>query len=126
MIKHRKTSEPQQLSFDIDSLLRKSVKMMTTDEIFGSLGSIDIVDLKEDRRVERKVSGVSARALGDYFSIFANTPPDGGIILIGVDDDGSVSGCDSASQNHLNDLERAGDIFLFRCALCMSDCRPIK
>ncbi|CCJ06654.1 ATP dependent DNA helicase RecG [Methylocystis sp. SC2] len=96
--------------FDIDSLLCKSVKMMTVDEIFRSLTNIPIVDIMEDRRIERKVVGVSARSLSDYFSIFANTPPDGGIILIGVDDDGSVSGCDAANQHHVNELERSGDV----------------
>jgi ATP-dependent DNA helicase RecG len=110
MVKYKNINDPHQLSFDLDSLLRKSAKMMTVDEIFSSLINIPIVDLKEDRRIERKVVAVTASALGDYFSIFANTPPDGGIILIGVENNGTVSGCDSASQQHLNDLERAGTL----------------
>jgi ATP-dependent DNA helicase RecG len=123
MAKFKIYKDPEQLSFDIDALLRKSVKMMTTDEIFSSLETIDLVDAKEDRRLERKPSGVSARALGDYFSIFANTPPDGGIILVGVENDGSISGCDSAQQSHLNDLERSGDSY---CADARYECKTVR
>jgi ATP-dependent DNA helicase RecG len=123
MVKYRNINDPQQLSFDLDSLLSKSVKMMTVDEIFSSLKTIPIVDLKEDRRIERKVAAVTPSALGDYFSIFANTPPDGGIILIGVENDGTVSGCHSASQQHLNDLERAGDTY---CSEARYECQTVR
>jgi ATP-dependent DNA helicase RecG len=79
MAKYRNINDPRQLSFDLDSLLKKSAKMMTVDEIFASLTAIPIVDFKEDRRIERKVAGVTASALGNYFSVFANTPPDGAL-----------------------------------------------
>src|SRR5258708_13995034 len=87
----KKLREPEQLSFDIDSLMRKSTRMMNVDEIFRDLPSIPLVELQEDRRIERKVSNVSAKSLADYYSIFANTPPDGGIILIGVDTNGKIA-----------------------------------
>lgn len=82
---------------------------MTVDDIFMSLSTMPLAELHEDRRIERKVAGVAPRSLADYFSIFANTAPDGGIILIGVENDGSVAGCGLVNQGHLNDLERAGD-----------------
>src|SRR5947209_6777262 len=82
---------PNQLSFDLATPLPREIKLMSVDEIYARLESITPVDAKEDRRIERKPAGVSARALGDYFSIFSNTPPEGGIILIGVEDDGSVT-----------------------------------
>ncbi len=123
MVKSNFRTSGHQLSFDIDSLIKKSVKLMTVDEIFSSLNTIPSADLKEDRRIERKVVGISAKALADYFSIFANTAPDGGIILIGIDDDGSVSGCDSASQQHINDLERAGDV---HCSDARYECQTVR
>ena len=114
---------PQQLSFDIDALLRKPSRMMNVDEIFVNLKDLPLIELNEDRRIERKVVGVSARSLSDYFSIFANTPPDGGIILIGVENSGAVSGCNSADQSHLNDLERSGDSF---CPDARYECQTVR
>jgi ATP-dependent DNA helicase RecG len=64
----------------------------------------------EDRRFERKAAGIQVQALGDYLSILANTPPDGGLIAIGIEDDGTYSGCSGTNVKHLNELERSGDI----------------
>jgi len=66
--------------------------------------------LKEDRRIERKSAGISQRALGDYICMWANTTPFGGLVVVGMEDDGAISGCRSTAMSHLNDLERAGDI----------------
>ena len=96
---------------------------MSVDDIFNVIEKVDPVDAKEDRRIERKPAGISARALSDYFSIFANTSPDGGVILIGVEDDGSISGCASASQKHLNDLERTGDV---HCSDAKYDLKTVR
>ena len=101
---------PRQLDLDLPVKPSQAIRLMGVDEIFDRLRDIEPVDAVEDLRIERKPAGISARALSDYFSIFANTPPDGGIILVGVEDDGSVSGCGSAHQKHLNELERAGDV----------------
>src|SRR5947207_14778068 len=119
----KRLRDPEQLSFDIDSLMRKSTRMMSVDEIFRDLANISLVELHEDRRIERKVAGVSAKSLADYYSIFANTPPDGGIILIGVENSGQVSGCVATSQNQLNDLERAGDNY---CPEARYECQTVQ
>ncbi len=118
----KKLREPEQLSFDIDLLIRKSTRMMSVDELFSGLSSIPLVELQEDRRIERKIASVSPKSLADYYSIFANTPPDGGIILIGVENNGQISGCLSTNQNHLNDLERAGDNY---CPEARYECQTI-
>ena len=92
-----------QLSFEFTHLL-----LMDPDDIYA-LGDPRLLQaLKEDRRVERKPAGIHGRALGDYFSMWANTPPAGGLIVIGLSDDGSVAGCSGVSVGHLNDLESAG------------------
>ena len=103
-------SVAEQLRFDLAISPGKDLRLCDASEIYSLLGHIKTVDLVEDRRIERKPAGITARALADYFSIFANTPPEGGIILVGVEDDGRISGCRKASQTHINDLERAGDV----------------
>jgi ATP-dependent DNA helicase RecG len=65
---------------------------------------------REDRRVERKPVGVQPRELGDLFSEFANTPG-GGLIAVGVENDGLLSGCKCRDSAWLNKLEHAGDIY---------------
>lgn len=100
-----------------------TIKLLSVDEIFSRLNTIRVETLLEDRRIERKVVGVSARSLGEYFSIFANSGPDGGIILIGIDDDGTVSGCITASQSHLNELERSGDTY---CPDARYKCKTVR
>lgn len=69
------------------------------------------IDAEEDQRIERKSASYNARALGDYFSMWANTPPFGGIVLVGVEDDGRITGCKKQSTSHINDLQRAGDVY---------------
>ena len=41
--------------------------------------------------------------------MFANTKPDGGLVVVGQEDDGGMSGCLRSSTEHLNDLERTAD-----------------
>jgi hypothetical protein len=41
--------------------------------------------------------------LSEYFSMWANTVPDGGLLAIGIEDGGKVAGCHSLSSNELND-----------------------
>lgn len=65
----------------------------------------------EDRRFERKTVSVSAQDIGNYLSILANSAPDGGLIGIGIEDDGKFSGCARADFRRLNELERAGDVY---------------
>ncbi len=66
--------------------------------------------LKEDRRIEYKPVGVQPRELGDIYSQFANTPG-GGLIAIGVENDGKISGCKCRDAARLNKLERSGDVY---------------
>ena len=99
-------SLPEQLSLDFP---RNTLPLLTVSEIYEKADQNLLEALKEDRRLERKPAGVHSKALGDYFSMFANTKPDGGLIVIGQDDDGQMSGCSQISQHHLNDLERTAD-----------------
>jgi ATP-dependent DNA helicase RecG len=83
----------EQLDFDLTIPLEKDVRLLSVAEVYSVIDRIAPVDLKEDWRFERKAAGVPPRSLADYFSIFANTAPEGGIILIGIEDDGMITGC---------------------------------
>ena len=82
--------------------------LMTVEEIYER-ASVDLLqNLNEDRRIERKPSGIQPQALGEYFSMWANTAPDGGIVIVGMEDRGAASGCSGLSQKQLNRLEKTG------------------
>jgi ATP-dependent DNA helicase RecG len=59
----------------------------------------------------RKPAGIHARALGDYYSIWANTVPHDGLIAVGIENDGTITGCSFLSPARLNDLERSGQVY---------------
>jgi ATP-dependent DNA helicase RecG len=93
-----------QLKFSFKELL----PLLTPDEIYSSVSTKLIDELKEDRRVERKPAGIHGRALGEYYAMWANTVPDGGLVFVGVEDNGAISGCSHLSEGDLNEKEKAG------------------
>ncbi len=101
----------EQLGFDFTIPYRKPVRLWSVDELFDGMDSRIAVDAGEDQRIERKRASYAARELGEYFSMWANTAPDGGIIVLGVENDGRLSGTVRTAQEHVNELQRAGDIF---------------
>lgn len=84
-------------------------ELLTVDELYSRLDDSLIARLTEDPRIERKSPGVHAAALADYLVMFANTPPDGGMVLVGVEDDGRVTGCQGLPTERRNSLQKAGD-----------------
>jgi ATP-dependent DNA helicase RecG len=80
----------EQLSFKYKESL---LQLLSVDEIYHKADGRMLVELKEDRRIERKPAKIHARELGEYFSMWANTAPDGGIMALGVENDGAFSGC---------------------------------
>lgn len=95
----------EQLAFDFNAPLPTLPQLWTPDDIFTSCDQAVIERFKEDNRVERKRAQVSQRDLADYLSMWGNTQPHGGIVFIGVEKDGSISGCAGTETNHLNDLQ---------------------
>jgi ATP-dependent DNA helicase RecG len=89
--------------------VKKSLLLSVT-EIYSTATQTILEELKEDRRIERKPIGVRSLNLGDYFSMWANTKPDGGIIVVGQENDGAMSGCIKGGQNQINEVERAGNV----------------
>jgi ATP-dependent DNA helicase RecG len=94
-----------ELSFEARS------RLLTVDEIYALKDASWLKLIREDRRVERKPVKIHSRSLSEWFSMWANTAPNGGIIAVGISDAGEIDGIHGTSVNHLNDLERTGDIF---------------
>ncbi len=101
----------------------KRSELLSVTEIYDMADQHLLEELKEDRRIERKPVGVHSQNLGDYFSMWANTKPDGGIIIIGQENDGTISGCIKGGQNHINELERTGDVY---CPDARSDIKHVN
>jgi hypothetical protein len=95
-----------QLSFRFDIPLA----LIGPDELYQYAEAyLDL--LKEDRRFERKSPKTSTRSLGEYFSMWANTVPDGGLIAVGIEDGGKIVGCRGLSQTELNEREQTGRVY---------------
>lgn len=85
--------------------------VLTPDEIWATIDEQSLAKAYEDKRVERKPAGFSLSKLGEYISMWANTEPDGGIIVVGMTDDGKFEGLDSVGTNRLNRIEKVGFTF---------------
>lgn len=83
----------------------QSTTAWTPDDIFASCYQETIEYFKEDNQVERKCAQVSQKDFADYLSMWANTQPHGGIVFIGVEKDGTITGCAGTETKHLNELE---------------------
>lgn len=100
-----------QLGFDFTFPVPRPWRLLSADELYDGMSESAASDAEEDQRIERKSASYAPRALGDYFSMWANTPPYGGIILLGVENDGTISGCAKQSITKINELQRAGDVY---------------
>jgi ATP-dependent DNA helicase RecG len=98
---------PEQLEMSLEARCR----LLTVDEIYRSEDSSWLRIIKEDSRVERKEAGIHAKALSVWFSMWANTPPHGGVIVIGISDNGDILGTLHQEVKHMNELERTGDVY---------------
>lgn len=101
----------EQVGFDFQFPQRDSARHMSVDEIYDRMKQSIAVDIDENEKIERKNARYRAKELGNYFSMWANTPPFGGVIIIGVDNDGKVSGIEGVESSHISDLQRAGDVY---------------
>src|ERR1700726_1104159 len=100
----------------------KLLSLLTPDEMFARADEQLLKQAREDSRLERKSARVAARELGDYFSMWANTGT-GGVIAIGIEKDGTFSGCNRLGTAHINDLE---DSYRNYCGDARSRCRRIR
>lgn len=101
--------DPDQFVLDFSSPAPNLPQLWTPDDIARNPTAEIIQLFKEDSRIERKPPGIQPRALADYLSMWANTQPHGGIILIGVENGGKITGCKSLSTEFVNKLETVRD-----------------
>ncbi len=106
-----KKPSDDQLVFDFEGLLPPKQELRdlwTPDDIFNAVtaeGGALLVEFKEDNRVEWKSVKYSVRELSDYFSMWANTQPFGGLIAVGIEKDGTVTGCKNAGLAKVSEIE---------------------
>ena len=107
----------EQLEFDWTTTTppkQTLVELWTPDDIFTDLihrGASVLENFSEDFRLEYKSARLQLRELGDYFSMWSNTQPHGGIICIGVENDRKISGCLQVGTKKIIKLESAGQEF---------------
>ena len=82
-------------------------QLWTPDDIYDHCEQSTIETFGEDRRVERKRVEVSQKDFAAYLSMWANTQPSGGVMFVGVDNDGAIRGCLHSGIDHLNEFETA-------------------
>ena len=95
----------EQFSFDLTSADTGLIQLWTPDEVYDRLTSTNVRQFVEDRRVERKGQSVQAKTLAEYLSMWSNTQPHGGLIIVGISDKGEIQGCKSLTQQNRNSLE---------------------
>ncbi len=100
----RKGEDPNQLLL----FEHRVPELLSVEEIFTRASEQLLGQLYEDRRIERKPPGIHAASLAEYLSMFANTPPEGGLVVVGIENAGRLTGCRSLSPSKLSNLERAG------------------
>lgn len=103
------TAKVSQLELDFENIRPALRQIMSVDEIYQQADQALLASLEEDRRLERKSGGYTGDSLGQYFSMWANTSPDGGIIVSGqLDKKRGFEGCAKLSADQLNRLEECG------------------
>lgn len=85
--------------------------LLTPDEMFEQLNEELLLRFNEDKRIERKPARFPTLGLGQYMSMWANTSPEGGIIVVGLKDNGVFEGLDGQGTSRINDLEAAHSIY---------------
>jgi ATP-dependent DNA helicase RecG len=95
-----------QLLFDFENAERRSVlDLWRVDEIYSEAGVDLLQEFREDKRIERKLGGAHAELIAEYVCMWANTPPIGGLIVLGIEDNGDITGCSAHSQA-ITEIER--------------------
>lgn len=106
-------TSPEQLALKLEAVPppRPELKeLWTPDDIFTNAiqdGDGFQSKFKEDGRVEWKSARIDPKDLVDYFSMWANTQPSGGVIAVGLEKDGTVSGCLRVGLERVLEFERA-------------------
>jgi len=96
-----------QISFEFKPPTEALPQLWTPDDVYANCDQNVIRTFAEDRRVERKRVEIKPVDFAAYLSMWANTQPSGGVVFVGVDKDGKITGCAHASTDQLNGFETA-------------------
>lgn len=97
-----------------------ALAVLTPDEIYDRADAELLQRLHEDSRIERKSAGITPDLLSEYLSMWANTSPHGGLIVVGQHDvkrGGGFEGL-SAKGERINKLEKAPRRFCADAVVC--------
>ena len=99
----------QQLDF-LEMLERPTVEaLVKPDQVFASDDWKFVVGHPENTRFERKSAKADGKVLAETLSAFGNGPAvEGGVVAIGIEKDGTVTGCSSYSEEKIQKLEFMG------------------
>lgn len=98
-----------QLEFGLeDEVLSSIPAIWTIEDIFEKANESLLRLLEEDSRYERKSARAGARALADNLSMWSNSGPNGGLIAVGIEKEGAMTGCAQLSQEQLNEIDCMG------------------
>jgi len=111
-------AEIQQLPFTFEQTV-----VLNVDELWTLATPELLVLAREDRRIERKPPAIHASELAEYFSMWANTSVEGGVIAVGISNKGDLSGCLSIELEHINKLESDAHNL---CVDASVECKKIK
>jgi ATP-dependent DNA helicase RecG len=79
------------------------------DQIYEADDGQFISQLPEDTRFDRKSGRVDGNGLAICLSAFGNGPAvEGGVVAVGIEKDGRVTGCKGLSEGKLQEIETAG------------------
>lgn len=93
-------------------LARVDRRLMSVDDLYRLADQQLLSLLLEDERFERKRAQIQPNQLGEWICMWANETPNGGLIGIGIENDGRFTGCDWLDQNQLNRLLQAGHTYV--------------
>ncbi|NVN04899.1 hypothetical protein HW509_04705 [Asaia spathodeae] len=79
------------------------------DQIYESSDGAFITRLTEDTRFDRKSARIESNGLAICLSDFGNGPAvEGGVVAVGIEKDGRVSGCKYLNEQRIHEIESAG------------------
>jgi ATP-dependent DNA helicase RecG len=96
---------------DLWDFVQTPPRLLGPDEIFERADEELLRSLNENRSIERKPASYGGAPLGEYICMWANTLPDGGVMAIGVQNNGDIEGCMKLSGDQVNEREKTGHVF---------------
>lgn len=105
----RKFQMTSQLSF-LDAMEQPRLDaLFKPDQIFESEDADFVCRLTEDTRFDRKSGRIDGKGLAVCLSGFGNGPAvEGGVVAVGIEKDGRVTGCRHLTEARLQEIESAG------------------